>query len=372
MDALERRLRKALVVAERRASEAAAAQREAERTAEASAREAAAEAKRVREEAAHRARMEREKAEAAQKRAQDAQEEAERERAGRREAESQAARAEARVAALEERLAGYAGTGESGGGGGDSGPGALRRALREAAEAQGRAAASDAALSAERERRVRGEGDLRAARAQGLRLAREVVRLREALRRREQAEVSRLRVEYLAREGRYELDGDRARLAELRGRLEQVRAGGVGLGLGEDGSGRGVVGGRSGVQESKETEGQVRPGDSVDPPSLPASGGEERPATSELPARSEASPGHVGEVDQPGGDVGMEEAGVDEPRFRSEVEARAQAERLEGELAELTGACGLPRSNPLVKDLERMLGVAREAVDRLAAIKSTE
>jgi len=180
--------------------------------------------------------MERERADAAVARAAEATEEAVRERTGRREAEEQAARAEARVAALEERLAGYAGP-SVGSDGGDSGPGALRRALREAAEAQGRAAASDAGLSTERERRQRAESDLRAARSQGLRLAREVVRLREAAQRREEAEVSRLRVEYLAREGRYELDGDRARLAELRERLDRVRVGGVGLSPGVEGGG---------------------------------------------------------------------------------------------------------------------------------------
>ncbi len=59
-------------------------------------------------------------------------------------------------------------------------------------------------------------------RVQMIRLAKELARMRQEERERSQRDLEKLRVEYLAREGRYVLDGDRATLRDIRQQLENL------------------------------------------------------------------------------------------------------------------------------------------------------
>ena len=55
-----------------------------------------------------------------------------------------------------------------------------------------------------------------------IRLAKELARMRQEERERSQKELAKLQVEYLAKEGRYVLDGERATLREIRQQLDAV------------------------------------------------------------------------------------------------------------------------------------------------------
>ncbi len=59
-------------------------------------------------------------------------------------------------------------------------------------------------------------------RVQMIRLAKELARMRQDERERSQKELAKLQVEYLAREGRYVLDGERETLKDIRQQLDQV------------------------------------------------------------------------------------------------------------------------------------------------------
>ena len=60
------------------------------------------------------------------------------------------------------------------------------------------------------------------ARVQVVRLAKELARLRQEERERASREMEKLKVEYLAREEKYVLDGDRATLRDIRQQLENL------------------------------------------------------------------------------------------------------------------------------------------------------
>lgn len=201
VDGMERQLKKAIVAAEKRARDAAAARKEAEREIASAQREAERESRRARETAEAMVAVERRKVADALEavRAERAMREAE--AARRAEAEQRAVETMARASegpnqALQSELA-------------------MARVRAEAA--LGRQAALEKELEA-------AQAACRTARAQALRLAREVQRLREAERLAAAQEVSKLRVEYLAREQRFAMEGDLARLRSIRRRVEALKA----------------------------------------------------------------------------------------------------------------------------------------------------
>ena len=66
------------------------------------------------------------------------------------------------------------------------------------------------------------EGARDKTRAQMVRLARELARMRQEERERSQREMEKLKVEYLARENRYVVDGERATLRDIRRQLDTL------------------------------------------------------------------------------------------------------------------------------------------------------
>jgi hypothetical protein len=200
IDSLERQLKKAILSAEKRGRDAVVARQDAERERDLARKDAEAEVRRVREGAESYVQVERRKAADALAQLEESREalEAEQERR---------MAVEARLTAAVERM--------------QAGPGAELQ--REAAEARAAGEALRAQLETARAEAVRSQVSAQEGRAQVLRLAKEVQRLREREREAAARELQQLRVEFLAREQRFALDGDLRRLRSIRERVAALR-----------------------------------------------------------------------------------------------------------------------------------------------------
>jgi len=198
---VEARLRKLLTAAESKEREVERAREDARASAEAKTAELNALARRLREDAEHAIALAKQREAAAAARVAEASGEAEAAKA-----------AYAALRAEHEALALRAASGPDA---------ALRDAIAslQAERAVADRALADAKAGAAEERRAKEE-----ARAQVLRLAKEVARLRDEARAREEAETQRLRVAFLAAEERYVLEGDRAALREIRRQVSDLAA----------------------------------------------------------------------------------------------------------------------------------------------------